>query len=52
MTKEEAVNVMIEKIEEIERKRLSNDIDPNKQKKEAVGEIIKALKGVQIDHAN
>lgn len=52
MTKEEAVKEMIEKIEAIERDRLSHNIEPSKQKQEAVTAILKALKGVQIDHAN
>ena len=52
MTKEEAVQVMIKKVEEIERDRLSHNIDPTKQKQEAVTAILKALKGVKIDHAN
>lgn len=52
MTKEEAVNVMIEKIEEIERKRLSHNIDPKKQKQDVVDAILKALRAVKIDHAD
>ena len=43
---------MIAKVEEIERDRLSHNIDPTKQKQEAVTAILKALKGGQIDHAN
>ena len=52
MTKKEAVKVMIKQVEAIERERLSHNIDPTKQKQEAVAAILKALKGVQIDHAN
>lgn len=52
MTKEQAVDFMIKKVEEIERERLAAhfSIDPTKQKKEAVDGILKALKGVEIDH--
>ena len=52
MTKEEAVKEMIKMVEAIERDRLSHNIDPSKQKQEAVTAILKAMKGVQIDHAN
>lgn len=54
MTKEEAVVLMISKVEEIERDRLAAhfSIDPNKQKKEAVDSIIKALKEVTIEDEN
>ena len=54
MTKDEAVQYMIKKVEEIERERLAApfSIDPARQKKEAVGGIIKALKEVQIDDEN
>ena len=54
MTKDEAVQYMIKKVEEIERERLAAhlSIDPAKQKKEAVDGIIKALKEVQIDDEN
>lgn len=52
MNKEDAIKAMIEKVETIERDRLSHNIDPSKQKQEAVNAILKALKGVQIDHAN
>ena len=52
MTKEQAVDFMIKKVEEIERERLTAhfSIDPTKQKKEVVDGILKALKGVEIDH--
>ena len=54
MTKDEAVQYMIKKVEEIERERLAAhfSIDPAKQKKETVDGIIKALKEVQIDDEN
>lgn len=52
MTKEQAIDFMIKKVEEIEHERLAAhfSIDPAKQKKEAVDGILKELKGVQIDH--
>ena len=52
MTKQEAINFMIKKVEELERDRLSYEPDPNKQKQEVVDAIIKAVKGVTIDNAN
>ena len=54
MTKDEAISHMISKVEEIERERLAAhfSIDANKQKKEAVDGIIKALKEVQIRDEN
>lgn len=52
MTKEQAIDFMIKKVDEIERERLAAhfSIDPTKQKKEAVDGILKALKEVEIDH--
>lgn len=52
MNKEQAIEFMIKKVEEVERERLAAhfSIDASKQKKEAVDGIIKALKEVQIDH--
>ena len=52
MNKEEAISYMITKVEEVERERMAAhfSIDATKQKKEAVDGILKALKGVQIDH--
>ena len=52
MNKENAIEIMIEKVEEIERDRLSHNIDPGKQRQEAVNAILKALKGVQITNEN
>lgn len=54
MNKDEAVNLMIQKIEEIERERLASNlsIDPARQKKEAVNSILKALKEIEIDNEN
>jgi hypothetical protein len=52
MTKQEAIDFMIKKVEELELDRLSHQPDPNKQKQEAVDAIIKAVKGVEIDNAN
>lgn len=54
MTKTEAVNHMILKVEKIERERLAShfSIDATKQKKEAVDNILKALKEVTIDNEN
>jgi hypothetical protein len=52
MTKEQAIEYMISKIEELERERLSHQPDPNKQRQETVDAIIKAIKGVEIDNAN
>ena len=51
MNKAEAIAHMILKVEEIERERLAANfsIDANKQKKEAVDGILKALKEVKID---
>ena len=52
MTKEEAIDYMISKVEKIERERLAAhfSIDATKQKKEAVDGILKALKEVKIDN--
>ena len=52
MTKQEAIDLMIEKVEELERERLSYEPDPNKQKQEIVDAIIKAVKGVTIANAD
>ena len=52
MTKQEAIDFMIKKVEDLERDRVSENLDPNKQKQEAVDAIIKAVKGVSIDNAN
>ena len=52
MNNETAIKLMIEKVEIIERDRLSHNIDPSKQKQEAVNAILKALKGVQITNEN
>ena len=49
MTKQEAVQYMVEKIEEIERDRLAANlavVDENKAKKETVEKIIKELKEI------
>ena len=50
MTKQEAINHMISKVEEIEKERLRAhfSIDATKQKKEAVEAILKAVKEVEI----
>lgn len=52
MTKEEAMKFMVDKIIDIERDRLSEDLsaDPNKTKKEAVNSILKELNGVAFDN--
>lgn len=53
MTKQEAVQYMVEKIEEIERDRLAANlavVDENKAKKETVEKIIKELKGLEFDY--
>ena len=52
MTKQEAIDFMIQKVEDLERARLSENLDPNKQKQETVDAIIKAVKGVEISNAN
>jgi hypothetical protein len=54
MTKQEAIEYMISKVEEIEKERLRAhfSIDPEKQKKEVVDGILKALKGVTLDDEN
>ncbi len=54
MTKEEAISYMIKKVEEVERERLAAhfSIDATRQKKEAVEGILKALRGVELDHEN
>lgn len=54
MTKEEAIKEMIIRIEEIERERLAShlSIDPNRQKKEAVNSILKALREVVKEDAD
>lgn len=51
MNKQDAINHMISKIEEIEKERLRAhfSIDATKQKKEAVEAILKAIKEVEID---
>lgn len=51
MNREDAIEYMIKKVEEIEKDRLAAhfSIDANKQKKEAVDRILKALKEVQLD---
>lgn len=50
MNKDEAISYMVLQIEEIERDRIAANmsIDPQKQKKEVVDNILKVLKGVQI----
>ena len=52
MTKDEAVQYMVKKIEDIERDRIASpmSIEPNQKKKEVVDLIIKALKEVNLDH--
>lgn len=54
MTKQEAIDYMIDKVVEIERERLNAhfSIEATKQKKEAVDGILKALKGVKLDDEN
>ena len=54
MSREDAINYMISKVEEIERERMAAHflIDANKQKKEAVEGILKALKEVKVDNEN
>lgn len=54
MTKQEAISYMVEKIEDIERERLSSQLslDATRQKKAAVDSILKVLKEVQIDNEN
>lgn len=52
MTKQEAIDFMIKKVEDLERDRLSYETDPNKQKQEIVDAIVKVVKGVAIDNAN
>ena len=54
MTKQDAIKHMISKVEEVERERLAAhfSIDANKQKKEAVDGILKALREVKIDDEN
>jgi hypothetical protein len=52
MTKEEAVEFMIKKVEELERDRLSQQADASKQKQEIVEAIVKAIKGVAVENAD
>lgn len=54
MNKQEAITLMIAKIEEIEKERLRAhlSIDPTKQKKEAVEAILKALKELEVEDEN
>ena len=54
MTKQDAIKYMISKVEGVERERLAAhfSIDANKQKKEAVDGILKALREVKIDDEN
>jgi hypothetical protein len=52
MTKQEAVDFMIKKVEELERDSLSLQNDPTKLKQEAVEAIMKAVKGVEVENAN
>ena len=52
MTKEQAVEFMINKVEELERDRLSQQTDASKQKQEIVDAIVKAVKGVTIKNAD
>ena len=54
MTKENAIDYMIKKVEEIERERLAENfsIDANKFKSEVVVSIIKALEEVEIEDEN
>jgi hypothetical protein len=52
MTKEEAIKLMISKVEELERDRLSQQADATKQKQEIVEAIVKAVKGVAIENAD
>lgn len=54
MTKQEAITLMIAKIEEIEKGRLRAhlSIDATKQKKEAVEAILKALKELEVEDEN
>lgn len=53
MNKQEAVQYMVKKIEEIERDRLAANlavVDDNRAKKETVEKIIKELKGLEFDY--
>ena len=52
MTKQEAIDFMIKKVEELERDRLSQQADTSKQKQEIVDAIVKAVKGVAIENAD
>jgi hypothetical protein len=52
MTKEEAIKLMISKVEELERDRLSQQADATKQRQEIVEAIVKAVKGVAIENAD
>ena len=52
MTKEEAIKLMISKVEELERDHLSQQADATKQKQEIVEAIVKAVKGVAIENAD
>ena len=44
MTKQEAIDFMIKKVEELERDRLSHQPDPNKQKQEAALNLTEAVR--------
>ena len=54
MTKDEAITFMIHKVEEIERERITANfsIDANKQKKETVEAIVKAIREVKFEDEN
>lgn len=54
MTKDEAITFMIHKIEEIERERITANfsVDANKQKKETVDAIVKAIREVKFEDEN
>ena len=54
MTKDEAVAVMIEEVEQIERDRIAMNfhIDANQKKKETVDLIIKTLRELKINDEN
>ena len=52
MIKEEAIKYMISKVENIERDRIAAhfSIDVNRQKKQAVDVILKAIKEVDLNN--
>ncbi len=52
MNKDQAIEYMVGEIEKIERERLAIhlSIDPSRQKKEVVEQIIKVLREVQLDN--